>query len=57
MSRVPTIKFLQRIKNATKRNLVYQVTKEVWNTPDCSHFEYVTVKYVVLRVMVSAAYR
>lgn len=42
--RIPTIKFLQRIRDARRRQLIQNLTREVWNTPDCAHFTDVIVK-------------
>lgn len=42
--RIPTIKFLQRIRDARRRQLIQNLTREVWNTPDCAHFTDVLVK-------------
>lgn len=45
--RVPFIRFFQRIKNPAKRQLVWKLAQEVWNTPDCEHFTEILIKYFV----------
>ncbi|MCJ1425253.1 hypothetical protein MMC29_003141 [Sticta canariensis] len=42
--RVPSVKFLQRVKNPAKRQLIQNLTLAVWNTPDCEHFKDVLIK-------------
>ncbi|WPH01958.1 Hypothetical protein R9X50_00481200 [Acrodontium crateriforme] len=42
--RTPTIKFLQRIRDSKRRQLIQTLTREVWDTPDCCHFTDVLVK-------------
>jgi len=42
--RIPAIKFLQRIRDTRRRQLIQTLTREVWNTPDCAHFTDVLVK-------------
>ncbi len=42
--RIPSVKFLQRIKNPAKRQLVKNLALAIWNTPDCEHFTDVFIK-------------
>ncbi|EGP83300.1 uncharacterized protein MYCGRDRAFT_96571 [Zymoseptoria tritici IPO323] len=44
-TRQVSIKFLQRIRNSSKRQLTLRLTQAVWNTPDCEHFTDVQIKY------------
>ncbi|SMQ55152.1 unnamed protein product [Zymoseptoria tritici ST99CH_1A5] len=43
-TRQVSIKFLQRIRNSSKRQLTLRLTQAVWNTPDCEHFTDVQIK-------------
>jgi len=46
--RIPSVKFLQRIKNPAKRQLVKNLALAIWNTPDCEHFTDVFIKWIRL---------
>ena len=44
--RVPSVKFLQRIRDPVRRQLIQRLTLAVWNTPDCEHFTDVLIKEI-----------